>query len=365
LNLIITSPARLREVYGREGERRVLAAIDRLVAGRAARDVVSRVLLVEQGDARGGVAPGEVVADSIAEQVFKVAADLERDGSRLSSVLIVGGPDIVPFHEAPNPAFHDGDDTTPGDWRYGGRDPLAPLLWPVGRIPGAAGGSPELLLRLLDFAASAGPPPRARKPFGYSTAIWRRAAEQVYATLDDPSRLLVSPPTLATTLDRRLLDGAQLVYINLHGVRDGPPWYGQSEEQPALVAALRPADLAMLDLRGALVVSEACYGAAIAGRNEGTSLALAFLARGVAGFVGATAVSYGPPVPPLGEADLVALHFLRAAMRPGATLGAAFVAGHDGMLRDTLAAQGTLDEDDRKTLMEFVLYGDPTIVVTP
>jgi len=112
-----------------------------------------------------------------------------------------------------------------------------------------------------------------------------------------------------------------------------------------------------------VVVSEACYGAAIAGRDARTALALAFLARGAAGFVGATAISYGPPAPPPGEADLIALHFLRAVQQPGTTLGAAFVAARAGMLRDTLARQCTLDEDDQKTLLEFVLYGDPTIVV--
>jgi hypothetical protein len=370
VNLIITSASRLREVYGSYGARRVMGAIGGLVQAHAARDIQSRLLLIEEGDADLGVAGAQLEPEAIARQLWSLVVALgpasRRDPARLSSVLIVGGPDIVPFYEAPNPAAHDGDETVAGDWIYGARDPFGPMAWPVGRLPGAAGGDPDLLLRLLDFAASA---PAARsgshKTFGYCTAMWRRAAEQIYATIDSPERLLVSPPLLATSLDRRLLDGAGLVYCNLHGVPDGPPWYGQSEEHPALVAALRPADLAGLDLRGALVVSEACYGAAIAGRDEGTSLALAFLARGAAGFVGATAVSYGPPGPPPGEADLIALHFLQAVAGGAGptTLGGAFAAARAGMLRDTLAQQRMLDEDDQKTLLEFVLYGDPTVVV--
>jgi hypothetical protein len=374
VNLIITSASRLREVYGAYDARRILGAIGRLVEAHAARDVQSRVLLIEEGDAELGVAGAQLEPEAIARQIWSLALALGsasgRDHARLSSVLVVGGPDIVPFYEAPNPATHDGDETVAGDWIYGARDPFGPMSWPVGRLPGAAGGDPDLLLRLLEFAASARPIRTAqRKTFGYCTAVWRHAAEQVYATIASPERLLVSPPLLATTLDRRLLDGAGLVYCNLHGVRDGPPWYGQSEEHPALVAALRPADLAGLDLRGALVVSEACYGASIAGRDEGTSLALAFLARGAAGFVGATAVSYGPPEPPPGEADLIALHFLQAVVGSGGagsapiTLGDAFAAARAGMLRDTLAGQRMLDEDDQKTLLEFVLYGDPTIVI--
>jgi len=366
LNLLITSSDRLRKVYGQRGARRVLAATARLIAARAARGVASRLALIEAGIVELGV-PGAAVAPTpIASQIAQVAQTLESNGDRLQSVLIIGGPEIVPFHQALNPTPYDGDQSVPGDCLYGACNPFALLPeWAVGRIPGAAGGDPDLLLRLLDYAAStarSGMEPR--KTFGYCTAAWQHSAAEVYAEIDRPARMLISPPELAGTFDRRLLDGARLVYCNLHGVRDGPPWYGQPEDQSALLVALRPADLDGLDLHGAVVVSEACYGAAISGRGVDTSLALAFLARGAAGFVGATAISYGPPTPPPGEADLIALHFLRALKRPGATLGAAFVAARAGMLRDTLARQSTLDEDDQKTLLEFVLYGDPTRVVT-
>lgn len=364
MNLIITSCARLRELYGQQDARAVLVSIDRLVAARAMRDVPSRVLLIEQGDQALGVVAADVEPEAIVGQLAAVAAALKRDGDALSSVLIVGGPEIVPFYEVPNPTPGDGDETVPGDWIYSGADELAPPAWPVGRIPGAGGDGARLLLRLLELAAAARPARETRKAFGYGTAAWREAAAAVYTTIDAPERMLVSPPTLASTLDRRRLDGARLVYANLHGVRDGPPWYGQAADHPALVSALRPSDLLGLDLRGAVVVSEACYGAAIAGRDESTSLALAFLARGALGFFGATAVSYGPPTPPAGEADLMALHFLRAVTQPGVSIGAAFAAARAGMLQDTLARQQRLDEDDQKTLLEFVLYGDPTAVVS-
>ena len=36
---------------------------------------------------------------------------------------------------------YDGDEIVPGDWIYGARSLLAPLDWPVGRIPGPAGDS--------------------------------------------------------------------------------------------------------------------------------------------------------------------------------------------------------------------------------
>jgi Peptidase family C25 len=366
LDLIISSRRRLREVYGAGGARRVGAALGRLLAARLARGAPTRLIWIEQGLPDLGVAGAAVEPEGISQQLAALSAALGRSGARLESVLIAGGPDVVPFYEAPNPTPYDGDISVPGDSFYGASNPLELVPeWAVGRLPGAAGGDPALLLRLIEAAAAHRPPvDQAPKPFGYATEAWRRAAAEVYAEVPGAGLLLISPPALATTLDHTLLNGARRIYCNLHGVRDGPLWYGQPSDRRALVVALRPADLDGLDLGGAVVVSEACYGAAIAGRDEHTSLALAFLACGAAGFLGATAISYGPPSPPPGEADLIALHFLRALRAPGTTLGGALLAARAGMLRDTLARQATLDEDDQKTLLEFVLYGDPTLVVS-
>jgi hypothetical protein len=364
LNLIICSRRRLREVYGASESRRVVAALNQLLEARAARRAASQLVWIDETLHEAGVDGSEPTA--ISEQLAAQAMSLERAGDRLESVLIAGGPEIIPFYDAPNPTAYDGDEVVPSDSCYGARDPFALMPeWAVGRIPGGSGEQPELLLQLLGDAASYRHMPAERLPktFGYSTEAWRRASTEVYAEIPGSGELLVSPPTLATTLDLGRIDGAGRIYCNLHGVRDGPVWYGQPLDRSALLVALRPADLNGLDLRGAVVVSEACYGAAIAGHDERTSMALAFLARGAIGFLGATAISYGPPSPPGGEADLLARHFWRALRTPGATLGGAFLAARAGMLRDTLAHQDTLDEDDQKTLLEFVLYGDPTLVV--
>lgn len=199
------------------------------------------------------------------------------------------------------------------------------------------------------------------KTFGYSTAAWREATAEIYGTLSVVPALL-SPPTVASSLDLALLDGANAVYCNLHGVRDGSAWYGQADQGGGYLVALRPEDVLRVKLDGAIIVSAACYGALIAGRDQRTSLALAFLARGAACFIGATAMSYGPANAPLSEADLLMLHFWRAIKR-SATVGAAFVAARAAMLRDTLASQAALDDDDRKTVLEFVLYGDPAFAL--
>jgi hypothetical protein len=367
LNLIISSRRQLHRVYGARSARRVEAALRRLLAGRAARGVDSRLAWIEDGLADLAIAGASVEPEAISQQLAQIAGALERGGRQLESVLIIGGPEVVPFYEAPNPTLYDGDASVPSDCFYGACNPFALMPeWAVGRLPGASGGDAALLLRLITDAASyrRRPLDQSLKTFGYSTEAWRQSSAKVYAEIPASDTLLISPPTLATTLDHSLLNQAQRIYCNLHGVRVGPLWYGKPSDRRTLLAALRPADLASLDLRGAVVMSEACYGAAIAGRDERSSLALAFLACGAVGFLGATAISYGPTSPPGGEADLIALYFWRALRTPGATLGAALMAARAGMLRATLAYQAVLDEDDQKTLLEFVLYGDPTLVVS-
>jgi len=364
VNLMLTSEARLRALYGRAGMERVLHAAEKLRLAREQRGATSRLIVIEQGAADWNVPPALVTPDGIARQIAAISAALDRRESLLESVLLIGGPEIVPFFMAENPTPYDGDAAVPSDGYYGAANPYALLPdWAVGRIPGATGSDPALLIHLLETTAGLGLLRPFEKVFGYVTEVWREAAEIVYSEVGEPEHLLVSPPALAVSFDRGQLDGARLIYCNLHGVPEGPPWYGQSEAQPALVAALRPSDLAGLDLRGAIVVSEACYGALIAGRTAETAMPLAFLAQGAAAFLGATAISYGPTAPPPGEADLIALHFLRALKQPGTTVGAAFLEARAGLLRDTMARQSTLDEDDQKTLLEFVLYGDPTLVV--
>lgn len=366
MNLLLSSLAQLQMVYGTKDLRRIMLAIEELVQARANQGIATRMLLAEVGMAEYGIAGDATDPAAIAAQVAAVAHALEQAGDQLESVLIVGGPAVIPFDLAPNPIADDGDASIPSDTLYSVREPGALLPdWSVGRLPGAEGrrANADLLVKLLLQAAilhgRKQQTPFA-KTFGYSTAVWREAAAQVYAELSG-APLLVSPPTVGASLDVALLDGADAVYCNLHGVRDGPVWYGQADGAQGYLLALRVEDVRRARLSGALVLSEACYGALVAERSEQSSLALTFLDRGAACFVGATAMSYGPANTPLSEADLLALHFWRAARQGGGTIGQAFLQARTHMLHEMLARQPMLDDDDRKTALEFVLYGDPTL----
>ena len=74
---------------------------------------------------------------------------LARKGERIGALLIIGGPDVVPFHRLPNPT-DDGDTEILSDNPYATFDSnyFVPE-WPVGRLPGESGSDAGLLLEQI------------------------------------------------------------------------------------------------------------------------------------------------------------------------------------------------------------------------
>lgn len=313
---------------------------------------------------------------------------LARRGEMIGALLILGGPRLFPYHHLPNPTDDD-DDAVPSDNPYATADEnyFAPE-WSVGRLPGDSDLT-ELLhgLRLAaeDHRAAArragwlarlrrwldarlrSLTRRAPSSFGYSASIWRKASLAVYRAIGDPAGLVTSPPARAAALPARAARPARLSYYNLHGVEDGPEWFGQrdpfsdpegAEEYPV---ALRPQDVVNSGRAPQVVFTEACYGANVIDKSREDALCLKFLASGTRALVGSTKISYGSITPPLIAADLLGRAFwdhLNAGLPAGEALRRAKL---------TLAAemhrrQGFLDGEDQKTLISFVLLGDPLFV---
>lgn len=166
------------------------------------------------------------------------------------------------------------------------------------------------------------------------------------------------PPARPGPADLR---GARLLVCNLHGVRGSDAWYGQNASPADLVPALRPEDLAGADLRGTVVFSQACYGARLSPVGGDRTMAVALLAAGAAGVIVGHGLTYGAPEPPPSESDLLAQSLIGAMGDPGERVGAALVAAQAALLRSRLLERGQPDPDDLKTLLGFVLYGDPAL----
>ena len=331
-------------------------------------------------------------------------AALEKRGERIGALLIVGGPEVVPFHNLPNPV-EDADAEVPSDNPYSARDSNYFISdWPVGRVSGGAGNNSGTLLSLLRVITNRYDQ-NAKKPawyrrlvqffrewiktgiskklssFGYTAAVWRRASLSVFRSIGNPNELIISPPTHAcdgtctTGADRTStcnntrgssclhLPDTHLAYFNLHGVPDASEWYGQSdptlpEDGPEFPVAMRPQDIRNSSSAPRVVFTEACYGANITGKSVDEAICLKFLASGTQAVVGSTCISYGSLSTPLSSADLLGRVFWNL-LQEGFTAGESLRRAKIHLTREMNQRQGFLDAEDQKTLISFVLFGDP------
>jgi len=393
--VIGANKTRLLQEYGRDVFRRVdeaLIDLQHAVGSRKGWSAV-RVYLDDAASLKSyGLPPAE---PSHAWQLKLRLADLDRmlarKNQRIGALLIIGGPQLFPFHSLPNPT--DDDDTSvPSDNPYATSDEnyFVPE-WPVGRLP--VDSDPDLLVRLIRRAADhhltlampVGPLARLRRwlrsgagrvfatrlrAFGYSASIWRRASMAVYKPIGEPDALVMSPPAEAGAMPAVASRPSRLSYYNLHGVEDSPEWFGQRDplsDETAIVEfpiALRPADVVNGGRAPSVVFTEACYGAHVAGKSQDTALSLKFLASGSQSVVGSTKVAYGSVNTPLIAADLLGRLYWEQ-LNQGMPSGEALRRGKLNLAAEMLRRQAYLDGEDQKTLISFVHYGDPLFVPDP
>ena len=436
MNLIITNRARLLARYGETGLASIAASAEQLRQAWLADDHTQRPYFAYVDDAASLiplglqpiVASGATPDQSEATAICNLLTALEARGQQVEHLLILGGPNVIPFFSLDNPVL-DVDHEVLSDNPYSarGNDNLVPDR-AVGRMPDAEPPDATPLLRALQTAvavrtmqlppapkqpdpapaatAAARPgclhpfagnnadkglptgsammPPSTPNPslnviapahnergFGYAAEIWQNSSRLIYQTVTriaGGEDLRICPPITAEEFQPQWLQN-RFLYFNLHGVVDNSPWFGQSLPLIASTpfsypVALRPEQLraseSIISLFAPFVFSEACYGAYITGKATNAAMCLSFLASGAAVFVGATVTSYGRPDPPLSEADLLSVLFFEHLYN-GLTVGRALVEARRDYARTMLQQHGSLDDDDEKTLLEFVVYGDPTL----
>ncbi|UYN89524.1 MAG: hypothetical protein KIT08_10555 [Anaerolineales bacterium] len=315
---------------------------------------------------------------------------LRQNGEMIGALLIVGGPKIVPFHHLPNPVDDD-DKDVPSDNPYASLDEnyFVPT-WPAGRLPSGNEKDPAALLKALnrieasrETVVAQQDPLRQlvmrllmmfglwkpkRSSFGYTAQVWQRASHSVYRTIGEPQRLSLSPPTETGKLPKEAGKALQVAYFNLHGVEDGPDWYGQRDPLltptgPDYPIAMSPSDVVNHGRAPQVVFSEACFGANIFNKTVDNALALKFIDSGSKAVVGSTVTSYGAVSTPLIAADLLGQTFWRL-LNEGHPAGEALRRAKIAMAQTMHRRQGYLDGEDQKTLISFVLYGDPLAQVS-
>ncbi|HEY9077256.1 MAG TPA: hypothetical protein VIO61_12045 [Anaerolineaceae bacterium] len=322
---------------------------------------------------------------------------LGKKGEMIGSLLIVGGPQVVPFHNLPNP-IDDLDAQVPSDNPYGTLDGnyFVPE-WPVGRLVGEDGTDAGLLLeqiRLItqryDRLVKTKGIKKSLAPsfsdflqylirllgqsnrkydkncLGFTAAVWQKSSKAVYKMIGDPEKVLNSPPEISGSLDTSKLGGMKLQFFNLHGVDDAPEWFGQRDPAdpaggPDYPIAITPADLKKNGSAPRVVFTEACYGGHVLRKKVDQSIVLKYLSLGTQAFVGSTCVSYGSVDVPLIGADLLGEFFWKH-VKAGEPVGMGLMQAKMELVREMNRRQGYLDPEDQKTLISFVLYGDPLLV---
>ncbi len=335
-----------------------------------------------------------------------VDSALGNGGEKIGAILIVGGSEVVPFHSLPNPV-DDADHDVLSDNPYAclGENYFTPE-WAIGRLPGSNSNDPKdlanalrsmtrrylenqrakpwyqnLLTRIKELLQRKNKP--AQASFGFTAAIWRRASLAVYRIIGNPQEMLVSPPvrsceseTSNPPLDSSTeeeekhasclyMPGTHLAYFNLHGISDSAFWYGHRDPSDPLPdlefpVAIRPKDVRNSGSAPQLVFSEACYGAHIIGKGVEEALSLKFLASGSQAVIGSTCISYGSISTPLSAADLLGRIFW-GLLEEGFASGEALRRAKLNLVREMHRRQGYLDPEDQKTIISFVLYGDPLV----
>lgn len=344
-------------------------------------------------DAENATRLGVQPVDAIDPWKLKLAlVDLDKrlaaKGSMIGALLIIGGPEVVPFHHLPNPT-DDVDDDVASDNPYGTLDSnyFVPE-WPVGRLTGETGPDAGLILEQLrrmkqhhnQFRRSETwferiffffnflwklnqPKAKSASSFGYAAAVWRRPSEVAFRPVGEARSMLFSPPLSTGGFDPLKITDANVAYYNLHGLIDTAEWYGQRElSDPANVpdypVALAQKDLVKNGRSPGVVFTAACYGGHIEKKAENESLALRFLSIGSQAVVGSTGIAYGSVTTPLIGADLLA-HLFWKNMQSGMMSGEALMLAKIETAREMIRRQGFLDGEDQKTLISFVLFGDP------
>ncbi len=321
-----------------------------------------------------GVAP--VSGEATAEKIKQAIDDLWQKITPTPDYLVLfGGHDVVPMFEVPNPTDlwkQDDDQTVLTDNPYASSKPFSSdqkaYLVPervIGRIPDMLGDpDPGWFVDYLKTASKwkSKAANVYKRPYAICTAEAKDAGmdciQQAFANRTLP--LFSCPPTSdisSPALDRL---SQRLHMIKCHGNPDDPAFWGYrltNEDKPAITSAtLKPR------LKPATVVATmCCYGAQIFSPKDADTwpLASTYLRKGALGFVGSTKKAW-VGLDDMSGADWIVSDYLRRVLE-GASIGRAFLESKQDNPGYHYTRGQVVGVQEEKTLIEYVLLGDPSI----
>jgi hypothetical protein len=364
--VIVSNRAALEAKYGKPGTAAIYQALKRMITADKARGHVT--VIVDINDAvqmkRYRCAPVVGPAD---QRGAKAAVDAINAVQAPDYFLLLDGPDVIPQIKLNAiSGLNDGDRNIPSDLPFASdaafslkASSFLAVTRVVGRLPATEGETNhEVLVRLIDLAAKHTAKPRKKfdSYFAISADVWKKSTQLSLTNLFNAhTGLQLCPKATHTAIDKGLT--SLVHFINCHGAVADPQFYG--EKRGAFPIAMNSPQVAPHIRKGTVAAAECCYGgelynARLLGAAQPTCMS--YLNGGAVGFLGSTNIAYGP-ADANGQADLITQYFLESVL-DGASIGRALLQARQRFVTSESMASAT----NLKTLAQFVLYGDPSLV---
>jgi hypothetical protein len=378
VKLSITCRKSLQQKYDARSLRRIDCAIAKWIAADAERGIRTIHLAVDDA---ADMKPYKVapVTGKVSAKKVKRALDALIAGLSPDYVVLIGSGDVVPLFDVTNPTLSsdgDTDPTVPTDNPYASSRQFNPkkrasYLVPdrvLGRIPDLPGSSdPAWLLNYLAVATAW----KSRSPASYTKALlvccdtWKKSGKACVEYLArDSGSMLTCPPSndSSKTMERRR--AALLQMIKCHGAPNDSWFYGQrGYDYPEV---MRSTSLRKKTRKATVVGSMCCFGANIFDPLDPTAqhpgeppISSVYLRQGAFGFLGSTCTAW-VGLDTMLCSDWIVSAFLKSVLA-GASLGRAALEARQNLARWGQTQGDLPDSADDKTLIQFMLLGDPSI----
>ncbi len=368
--LIISNRTALQFKY-KKAFSSIKAELDRLVKFDKSRGLTSVICYVDEASTMKKV-DGHFVNDPKDAKAVKRAIDELYRSYQPDYLLIFGASDIVPLVHLSNqlydPPEGDDDERVESDLPYCcdkpySQDPgkfFSPTRV-LGRLPDVVGiADPSIFQKLVSNIVKY--KPGSAKDFGnyfgLSVWDWRVSTEMSLQNISGDNKALHTSPVNGPKFTKDQLK-PKLHFINCHGGLNDTSLYGQKGKNTYPVALTTGALKGKITY-GSVVAAECCYGGQLfqPGSINELPFCNTYLVEGALAFVGSTSTAYGPP-DDQGLADLITQYFLLNVLE-GASTGRAFLQAQQKFLE---VSRPHIDPYEVKTISEFCLLGDPSLVL--
>jgi len=368
--IIVTNRSALQNKYGSAGFKKIQAAVKQLIAADKKRNLTSLLVFADIASVMKK-AKGKPVKDPTDPEQFKNAIDSLFNHYKPDYIMLLGATDIIPHCRFRIPIPDDDDTFIPSDVPYAcetsfsrnAGDFIAPGRV-LGRLPDITGvNDPSYLITLIQNSINWKPLKSSayKNYFSLSVKWWKKSTQTSLMNIfQDNKKLELAPPTEGPFTKTDL--SPMMHFFNCHGGLRTSEFYGQPNENSNSFPVCMESN--MLDKKisyGTVTAAECCYGGLLYNPNRPNKIHLpisnTYLKNNAIAFVGSTTAAYGPS-DSQGGADYITQYFLIAIQKGGASTGRSFL---EAQQRFVEKGDVKMDPTDLKTIIQFLLLGDPSI----